>query len=189
MAIEQVRGHDIYKLPLQELHDLAPDITWSDPPTILPDFSPIEVCQIVGDWYVAHSDDARRREAGQFFTPPIVARYMANVAGAFDDHARVLDPGAGVGILSCAICESAVVQRLSSLTIVAYESDPVLHALCLFTLNYARDFLQERGVKLFIELYQHDFIEAMAEQMTQASLWSSGLLPEHPFDLVILNPP
>ncbi len=189
MAIEQVRGHDIYKLPLQELRDLAPDISWSDPPTILPDFSPIEVCQIVGDWYVAHSDDARRREAGQFFTPPIVARYMANAAGALDDQARVLDPGAGVGILSCAICESALVQRLSGLTIVAYESDPVLHALCLFTLNYARDFLEERDVKLFIELYQHDFIEAMAEQMTQASLWSSGLRPEHPFDLVILNPP
>jgi adenine-specific DNA-methyltransferase len=189
MAIGQVRGHDIYKLPLQELRDLAPHISWANPPAILPGTSPIEVCQIVSDWYVACSDDARRREAGQFFTPPIVARYMANAAGALHNQARVLDPGAGVGILSCAICESALLQQLSSLTIVAYESDPVLHTLCNFTLNYARDFLQEHGVKLFIELYRHDFIEAMAEQMTQASLLSSSLRPEHPFDLAILNPP
>jgi hypothetical protein len=76
MAIGQVRGHDIYKLPLQELHDLAPHLSWANPPIILPGSSPIEVCQIVGEWYVARSDDARRREAGQFFTPPIVARYF-----------------------------------------------------------------------------------------------------------------
>jgi len=189
MAIGQVWGHDIYKLPLQELLDLAPHTSWANPPTILPGSSPIDVCQIVGEWYVAHSDDARRRKAGQFFTPSIVARYMANAAGALHDQARVLDPGAGVGILSCAICELALLQQLSSLTIVAYESDPVLHTLCLFTLSYARDFLQERGVKLFIELYRHDFIEAMAEQMIQASLRSSGLRPGHPFDLAILNPP
>jgi adenine-specific DNA-methyltransferase len=189
MATGQVRGHDIYKLPLQELRDLAPHISWANPPTILPASSPIDVCQIVGEWYVACSDDARRREAGQFFTPSIVARYMANVSGALHNQARVLDPGAGVGILSCAICESALIQGLSGLSIVAYESDPVLHTLCQFTLNYARDFLQEHGVKLYIELYQHEFIEAMAEQMTQASRWSRGLRPEHPFDLAILNPP
>jgi hypothetical protein len=144
MAIEQVRGHDIYKLPLQELHDLAPDISWDDPPTIPTNSSPIELCQIVGEWYVAHSDDARRREAGQFFTPSIVARYMANVAGALDDKTRVLDPGAGVGILSCAICESALVQRLSGLTIVGYEADPVLHALC--TLRSAMHGISCRGM-------------------------------------------
>src|SRR6266581_4414275 len=189
MAIGQVRGHDIYKLPLQELHGLAPHTSWANPPTILPASSPIDVCQIVGEWYVACSDGARRREAGQFFTPSIVARYMANAAGVLHNQARVLDPGTGVGILSCAICESALLQGLSGLTIVAYESDPVLHTLCQFTLNYACDFLQKRGVKLFIELHQHDFIEAMAEQMTRPSLLSSGRQPEHPFDLAILNPP
>ena len=43
------------------------------------------------------------------------------------DNARVLDPGAGIGILACAICESAKVQKLTALSVVAYESDPVLH--------------------------------------------------------------
>ena len=142
MALEQVRRREAYELPLQELHSLAPDISWGDAPTISPDFSPVEVCQVVGEWYVAHSSDVRRRDAGQFFTPPIVARYMANLAGTLHNQVRVFDPGAGVGILSCAICESAIVQHLPALSIVAYESDPVLHTLCSFTLNYACDLVK-----------------------------------------------
>jgi len=189
MVIEQVQHVKDYKLLLHKLHNLAPGIAWNDFPTLSPAFSPIEVCQALGEWYVNHSDEVRRHDAGQFFTPPIVARYMANLAGQLHDNARVVDPGTGVGILACAICESAKVQKLSALTIVAYESDPLLHTLCSFTLNYARNFLQEHGIELSIELYQQDFIEAMAEQITQTSLWSNGLRPKQPFDLAILNPP
>lgn len=188
MATEQVQREG-YELPLQKLRDLAPDILWRDIPIISPDLSPIEVCHTVGEWYLAHSGDARRREAGQFFTPPIIARYMAHVAGTLHNHIRILDPGAGVGILACAICESAIAQQVFALTIVAYESDPVLYTLCSFTLNHARDILHHHGIELSIELHQQDFLEAMAEQMTQTSLWSRSLRPEHPFDLAILNPP
>src|SRR6266704_1524601 len=189
MFMEQVRNLKTYKLPLDELSNLAPDISLGDAPTISSNLSPIEVCQIVGEWYSAHSTEARRHNAGQFFTPPIVARYMTNVAGQLYNEARILDPGAGVGILACAICEAAMVYKLTSLSIVAYESDPLLHALCSFTLNFARDLLHEHGIELTIELYHQDFIEAMAEEITQTSLWSSGLRPQQPFDLAILNPP
>ena len=191
MVTEQVRRRKIYELPISELCDLAPNISWVDVPIISSDLSPIEVCQIIGEWYVAHSDEVRRREAGQFFTSPVIARYMANLAGALPDSACVLDPGAGVGILACAVCELAAVQQLSALSIVAYEADPVLSALCSFNLNYARDFLHEHGIKLSVELHQRDFIEAIAEQrmQAQASLWSDGLQPSHAFDLIILNPP
>ncbi len=187
--MEQVRKVRTYKLPLDELHNLAPDISWGNAPTISSDLSPIEVCQIVGEWYVAHSSEARRHNAGQFFTPAIVARYMTNVAGILHNDARILDPGAGVGILACAICEAAIVYKLAALSIVAYESDPILHALCSFTLDYTREQLHEHGIELSIELYHQDFIEAMAEEITQISLWSSGLRPRQPFDLAILNPP
>jgi len=187
--MEQVQNVKDYKILLHQLHNVAPEIAWSDFPASSPGTSPIEVCHIIGEWYVHHSNVARRHDAGQFFTPPIVARYMANVAGTLHDNPHILDPGAGVGILACAICESAKVQKLKALSIVAYESDPTLHALCSFTLNYARNFLQEHGIELSIELYQQDFLEAMAEQITQTSLWSNGLRPEQPFDLAILNPP
>ena len=189
MVMEQVRNLKIYELPLEELHNLAPDVPLGDAPTISSDLSPIEVCQIVGEWYIAHSSEARRHNAGQFFTPPIVARYMANIAGALNNDARILDPGAGIGILACAICEAAIVYNINTLSIVAYESDPVLYTLCSFALNYARDRLHAHGIELTIELYRQDFIEAMAEEITQISLWASGPRPQQPFDLAILNPP
>jgi len=189
MVMEQVRNLKTYELPLDELHSLAPDISVGNAPTISSDLSPIEVCQIVGEWYTTHSIEARRHNAGQFFTPPIVARYMTNVAGQLHNKARILDPGAGVGILACAICEAAMVYKLTTLSIIVYESDPLLHALCSFTLNYARDLLHEHGIELTVELYHQDFIEAMAEEITQTSLWSSGPRPQQPFDLAILNPP
>lgn len=189
MVMEQVRSQKTYILPLDELSKVAPDISWTTVPKITSDFSPIEVCQILGEWYKNHRSEVHRHDAGQFFTPPIVARYMANLAGTLHNQMRVLDAGAGVGILACAICELAKVQQLPELTIVAYEPDPALFMLCSFTLDYARDFLREHSVKLFIELHQQDFLEAMATQLTHHSLWSSNLQPQRPFDLTILNPP
>src|SRR5581483_6185598 len=178
-----------YTLPLDELRKVAPDISWAAAPKITSDLSPIEVCQILGEWYKSNSSEAHRRSKGQFFTPPIVARYMANLAGTLHNQMRVLDAGAGVGILACAICELAKMQQLPELSIAAYEPDPVLFILCSFALDYARDVLYEHGAKLFIELHQQDFLEAMAMQFTRHSLWSNNLQPEWPFDLAILNPP
>ena len=189
MVMEQVRGNKTYELPLRQIQKLAPDISWSAPPIISTTLSPVEVCNLVGEWYTAHSNEAHRHAAGQFFTPPIVARYMANIAGTLHNDMHIIDPGAGTGILASAICEMAMLQHISAFSIVAYESDPVLSILCSFTLNYASDVLRESGIALTFEVQQEDFIEAMAEHITSTSLWSSGHQPQHPFDLAILNPP
>lgn len=189
MVMEQVRHQKTYSVPLDELHKVAPDIVWTPAPRITSDLSPVEVCQILGEWYKNKSSEAQRHDAGQFFTPPIVARYMANQAGTLHNQIRILDPGAGIGILACAVCELAKMQQLSELAIIAYEPDPALFLLCSFALEYARDFLHEYGVKLLIEVHQQDFLEAMAMQLTRHSLWSNDLQPERPFDLAILNPP
>lgn len=187
--MEQVRGSKTYKLPLYEIQKLAPDSAWSTPPTITSNLSPVEVCHLIGEWYTSNSHEAHRYAAGQFFTPPPVARYMANIAGTLHTDMRVLDPGAGTGILASAICEMAILQQIPALSIVAYESDPILHKICSFTLNFARDRLKEQNITLTFEVHQRDFIEAMGEQITQTSLWSNGQQPQHPFDLAILNPP
>ena len=187
MVLEQTQNIKDYELPLHKLHDLAPDIPWSDFSRLSPGASPIEVCQIIGEWYANHSNKARKHFAGQFFTPPIVARYMANLAGILQNQVRILDPGAGIGILACALCEAALQQHTSSLSIVAYEADPVLAPLCSFTLNYIQNILHEQGIELSFELHQQDFVAAIAEQTI--SLWSDDTKPQHPFDLVILNPP
>lgn len=186
MAIEHVRT---YELPLHDLCIMAPDIAWRNAPVISPDLSPVQVCQMIGEWYVIQTSLTRRHAAGQYFTPPLVARYMAYLAGMLSNELHILDPGAGTGMLVSALCEAAFKQEISALSIVAYELDPVLCALCSFTLTYARNWLQERGITLTFEVRQQDFVQAMAEQLTQTTLWSNMPQPSHPFDLAVLNPP
>lgn len=189
VATEQAWSHRSYELPLQELRRLAPDLEWKYLPVISPTYSPVEICQIIGEWYRACSSDTRRHNAGQFFTAPPVARYMANIVGKLENGMHILDPGAGVGMLASAICEAALQQNLSTISITAYESDPALHLLCLWTLTYISNILHEKGISIAIEVHQSDFLEAMAERFQQASLWYQETQAEHLFDLTILNPP
>ncbi len=189
MATEQVRNDIIYELPLHKLHAAAPDISWQKPPVITANLSPTEVCQVIGNWYVSCSSETRRYSQGQFFTHRTLARYMASNAGVLANNLSLLDPGAGVGMLASAVCEVALQQNVSHIFITAYESDPILHILCTFTLNYACDMLQMYGIDVSIEVHPDDFVEAMAEQFTQASLWTRDIQSQRPPDLIILNPP
>lgn len=189
MATEQVWANKSYEFPLEEIHKLAPDIHWKYLPVIAPTLSPVEACQVIGEWYRACSSDARRVNAGQFFTPSTIAHYMALIGGEFENGMHILDPGAGVGILTSAICEKAIQQKLNKIFITVYESDPVLYVLCRWMLTRTQDILNEHGIDTSIELYQQDFVEAMAEKNMSLSLWSQDSHLKHSFDLVILNPP
>ena len=45
-----------------------------------------------------------RKERGQVFTPPEVARFMAGLFGTIPPAYILLDPGAGIGTLTAAFC-------------------------------------------------------------------------------------
>ena len=64
----------------------------------------------LGQWYLSRASEAQRRKLGQYFTPVEVARFMAQMYRPTTERLRVLDPGAGMGILACALCESLVVS-------------------------------------------------------------------------------
>src|SRR5437868_44730 len=48
---------------------------------------------------------AHRKSKGQIFTPGRVARFMAGLLTGLPKQFRLLDPGAGVGTLTAAVCE------------------------------------------------------------------------------------
>lgn len=189
MVLEQAKGSRNYNLPVPELRKIASDILWKNAPPISANLLPTTLCQLITDWYVACSSEARRHDAGQFFTSAIVAQYMAKAAGTLPAVLNMLDPGAGTGMLSCAICEMALQQRISAVSIIAYEKDIALHRLCVFMLSYTRDFLQDYGINLTFRVHQCDFIEALAQQNTSPSLWEEGVQRVNNCNLVILNPP
>ena len=63
--------------------------------------TPGEFCDQQAASFISRSSMKRRKVRGQFFTPLPVARFMAGLAEYRKEILRVLDPGAGTGILSC----------------------------------------------------------------------------------------
>ena len=137
----------------------------------------------------SHIDDTaepHRRQLGQFFTPVSVARFMAALVHPARSVRRLLDPGAGTGILACALCEALPANAGGPVHVDAYEVDDVLAPLCTASLSYAREFVAKRGVTLSFTVHRSDFVTG------NARLLSPGLFDAEPsgfYDVAIANPP
>src|SRR5271169_3749544 len=71
-----------------------------------------------------------RKERGQVFTPPEVARFMASLFGEIPSEYVLLDPGAGIGTLTAAFCERiAALRSTRTVTAHVFENDPQLTSL------------------------------------------------------------
>ncbi len=115
------------------------------------------------------TDAAHRARWGQFSTPPPLARLLASWArirpGA---PVRILDPGAGTGILGLVVARHALERGASSVELVAVEQEP--RALTILS-EAARE---HRNAQLSVEIVEADFLSAPL---------GAG------FDLAVGNPP
>jgi adenine-specific DNA-methyltransferase len=118
---------------------------------------------------------AKQVELAQYFTPPVIASYMASM---FDDPSenvkiRLLDPGAGEGILGMAAIERLKKQHKVDAHFVELDPDASDVLKNSLALHYKND----SDVAYFIE--QGDYIE-------QAIEWYSLI---ERFTHIIINPP
>lgn len=115
---------------------------------------------------------------GQFMTGAAIARFMASL---FDEGSqtkcRLLDPGAGVGALSCAFLDrwSAGELRFGSVDLCAYELDPKLQPHLAEALHQ-----YQANLRLSVDIVSGDFIE----HATTLFQPTQGV-----FTHIILNPP
>jgi len=144
-------------------------------PQPFPDELPSAYAYRIGQWYVSWS--RLDKALGQFLTPLAVARFMAQLIPTQTGLMRVLDPGAGIGILSCALCE--VLD--SDVELEAYEVDETLADYLDICLAYAQVWMKSKHRYLSYTVLRNDFV------LTQANALNSPV--EKPFDLVISNPP
>lgn len=131
-----------------------------------------------------------RKQLGQVFTPPAVCRYMASLWPDFPREFRLLDPGAGVGGLTAAVCErylSLPAPRL--LEVCCYENDSDAAGLLEETLKRCQRALRLAGHTLRFEIRNDDFVLAHVDLFSDTrSLFSTNDEPTL-FDGVITNPP
>jgi adenine-specific DNA-methyltransferase len=131
-----------------------------------------------------------RKAKGQVFTPPGVARFMAKLLKALPREFRVLDPGAGTGCLTAAVCERVLELRSQRrLAVHLFETDAGLLPSLEKTMTLCREELNRFGHSLSYQIHHEDFVLASAVDFGQ----QRTLFPTYPcvgaFDAVITNPP
>ncbi len=120
-------------------------------------------------------------------TPPHVALRMAGMLSSRAPRVRLLDAGAGTGMLSAAFVWRQLARRPMprQLEIVACESDPALLDGLRRTLEACRNACLRRGVEFAATVQSVDFV-AEASDLLRRDLFSK---PIPPFDAALLHPP
>lgn len=129
---------------------------------------------------LAGLDSKRQDTLGQFFTPVRAATLIASLPRLPEDgRIKVLDPGAGTGVLSAAIVSRVLAERPNlAVHVVAVECDEALTPHLTATLEACKSAGQGR---VTFEVVAADFITA-----------STGINRDQRlagFDLAIQNPP
>lgn len=145
---------------------------------------PIEFADRLGIYYTQQVTKKHKKDNGQFFTPIEIAQLMASYCDLTKTRIRILDPGCGTAILTCALIEHLVETRneIEFIDLLAYETDPDLISFSQKTLTYLKKWLLDKGIKFQYLLHIHDFI------LDNAKALKENYNGEQ-FDLIISNPP
>ncbi len=132
-----------------------------------------------------------RKLKGQIFTPPKIASFMAGLFISQNKKIRILDPGAGTGVLIAGICDRFIQENRRNLeiSIHVYENDKKVLPFLKSTLEACKLALTEVDCPMDYQIFDNDFIlhHAKIEQDGNCSVYSLDLKTR--YDLIISNPP
>ncbi len=128
-----------------------------------------------------------RSQIGQFLTPTSIADFMSSLFETRTKEVRILDPGAGTGVLFATCVEKLLSQkkRPFSIDVVAYETDRIILPHLQKTMDRCAAQCAELNVPFSGVIREDDFI-ASAISETEESLFA---VPGKRFTHAILNPP
>ena len=141
----------------------------------------------------ADLDPSRQKTLAQFFTPLPIAELMASlfIIDKTTTHINILDPGAGVGILSAVLIDRIVSNKfnIKTINLTAFESDDNLIPQLKSTLKLCELKCNEVNIKLTVNIINDDFIERACDSIKSAKQLFQITDFADRFDFVIMNPP
>lgn len=149
----------------------------------------IDYAEQLAEEYIQNSDSDYRKTKGQFFTPKEVSLFMANMFDINKTNFNILDPGAGIGMLSAAFCERVINSgKKVSLSIDAYENDSDLAPYLRKTFGKCKATLEEKGHVFKYKIIEKDFILDNPNYLNKKTLFGTDSQPIY-YDYIISNPP
>ena len=141
------------------------------------------------DEYLNSTEAHERKSKGQFFTQKEVALFMVNEFDINKQTIKLLDPGAGIGMLSAAFCcrilES---QKPVSISIDAYENDIKIIPYLKKVFVRCKVILKEHGHKFNYNIIEKNFILNNPNYLNKETLFPLNE-PLTFYDYIISNPP
>ncbi|RLD58651.1 MAG: methyltransferase [Bacteroidetes bacterium] len=150
---------------------------------------PSQFADRLGIEYASSISQEHKKSNGQFFTPITIASFMASFAKHSGKSVRILDPGCGSAILSCSLIEHLINSNnnLTSIELVAYETDLALIPVSENSLDYLKKWIRNKGIDIKTILIAEDFVLHNSDCFIEhGDLFAK---PVELFDIIISNPP
>lgn len=141
--------------------------------------------------YATQVKKDKRKKIGQFFTPPAVAKYMAELMTYNKPIIRILDTGAGTGILTGALCQVILNNdTITDIHIDLYENDENVLPVLIENMSLIQSELADRGKRFNYNIIRENFI-LHNEDFWNDNLWNDNedKNTDELYDVVISNPP
>jgi adenine-specific DNA-methyltransferase len=134
-----------------------------------------------------NSHRSNRSKIGQFLTPVKIAQFMANLFEKNCENVRILDAGAGTGVLFAAAVENLISRKLRprKVEVLAYENDSLALPYLREALRHCEAACRKAGIKFYGDVREEDFVTSGLALIEEAQFTKQ---PEG-FTHVILNPP
>lgn len=146
---------------------------------------PSSYADYLGLYYTSNVTNEHKKNLGQFFTPIEIANFMAQFCVIKNKgRIKILDPGCGIGILSCALAEKiANNPEIKEIELVAFETDLEIINFAERSFSYLREWLKLRNINFIHFLCANDFV------LHNSVVLSDKTDTIEKFDIVISNPP
>lgn len=147
---------------------------------------PSEYASCLGEQLLLKKNQGEKQKLGQYFTPLPIASFMGTLAGnrKNNESIKILDPGCGTAVLSCALIEHMVISsNVREIELTCYENDKKVAPALYKSITYLANWLREKNIKFNAVIFEKDFVAENEDALS--SLQSEKKL----FDYIISNPP